>query len=109
MVFPSSEFDRMMPDTITVQAASTVDKYGKQAWAVGASVRCRLVFEARMFRDADGRDVNEIGRAITFGHVSGVSPRDRVVLPDGRSPVVTSVTNTKDEDGSHHVVIGFGA
>lgn len=101
-------FSEMMSDTITVFGASTVDKYGKQSFSgTGTAYQCRLVFENRMIRDDDGREIVEAGRAIVYG-VAVASVKDRVTLPGGKSPLVTSVATIKDEVGEHHTVIGFG-
>ena len=103
------DFYVMMPHTITVFGSSTLDKYGSQAWSgSGTSYRCRLVFDKRMIRDSDGREILESGRAIVYG-VASVSVKDKVTLPGGTSPLVTSVATIKDELGDHHTVIGFGA
>lgn len=103
------DFSEMMPHTITVYGASTVDKYGKQSFSgSGTAYQCRLIYENRMVRDNDGRETLEAGRAIVYG-VATASVKDRVTLPDGKSPLVTSVATIKDENGDHHTVIGFGA
>jgi hypothetical protein len=103
------DFYVMMPHTVTVFGTSTMDKYGKQAWSgAGTNYRCRLVFDSRMVRDAEGREILEEGRAIVYG-VATVTVKDRLTLPGGRSPLVTSVATIKDETGDHHTVIGFGA
>lgn len=105
----SREFFEMMPHTVTVYGSSTMDKYGKQAWSgTGTEYRCRLVWDQRMVRSTDGREILEAGQAIIYG-VATVDVNDRVTLPDGSSPLVTSVEQIKDEAGDHHSVIGFGA
>lgn len=103
------DFYVMMPHTITVFGSSTVDKYAKQAWSgSGTNYRCRLVWDQRMVRQADGREILEAGRAIVYG-VATVDVNDRITLPSGTSPIVTTVATIKDEVGDHHTVIGFGA
>lgn len=102
------DFSEMMPHTITVFGASTMDKYGKQSFSgSGTSYQCRLMYDSRMVRDTDGREILEAGRAIVYG-VATVSVKDKVALPDGRTPLVTSVEQIKDEKGNHHTTIGFG-
>lgn len=103
------DFYVMMPHTIQVFTASSLDKYGKQSFSgSGTSYRCRLVFQSRMIRDSEGRETLEAGRAIVYGTAT-VAVKDRITLPDGKSPLVTSVEQLKDEKGDHHTVIGFGA
>lgn len=106
----ASDFYAMMPDTVIVYGAGSVDKYGKQSFgASGTSYRCRLVFDSRMVRDAEGREVLEAGRAIVYGPAA-VTVKDRIGLPGGKSPLVTSVSTLKDETSTnHHTVIGFGS
>lgn len=102
------EFFEMMPHTVTVFASSTMDKYGKQSWAgSGTAYRCRLMWDQRMVRTTDNREILEAGRAIVYG-VATVDVDDRITIPGGKSPLVTSVQQIKDEVGDHHTVIGFG-
>ena len=103
------DFFVMMPHTVTVFASSTLDKYGKQSYsASGVAHQCRLIWDSRMVRTTDGREILEAGRAIVYG-MATVDVNDRITLPDGTSPLVTSVSKLKDEFGDHHVAIGFGA
>lgn len=103
----SSEFEEMMRETITVQTQSSLDKYGKQAWGTGVTYKCRYMAEQRVLRDQDGREIIEQGRALVYG-VAVASVKDRVTLPNGAHPLVTSVDTVYDESGTHHTVIGFG-
>jgi hypothetical protein len=103
------DFYVMMPETVTVYATSTMNKYGSQSWSgSGTNYRCRLVWDSRMVRDAEGREILEAGRAIVYGPAT-VSVKDKLTLPNGNSPLVTTVATIKDEKGDHHTVIGFGA
>lgn len=101
------DFAEMMQDTITVYPHSTLDSYGKQSFGAGVSYQCRLVGEQRIRRDKDGREVIEMGRAIVYG-VAVVDVRDQLALPNGETPLVTSVDQLADENGDHHTVIGYG-
>lgn len=106
----SPEFLEMMPDTITVFAQSSVDKYGKRTHsATGTAIQCRLIFDTRESRDAEGREVVEEGRAICYGAFPAVTTAHRLALPNGKTPIVLSVATIKDETGqNHHTVITFG-
>lgn len=102
------EFAEMMPHTVTVYGSATLDKYGKQSYAgSGTSYQCRLIWDERMTRDTQGREIVEAGRAIVFG-VATVDVDDKIELPDGSTPLVVTVSNLKDEVGDHHTVVGFG-
>ena len=103
------EFLPMMLETVTLRANSTVDKYGKQSFAAsGVSYRARLVFDVRLVRDAEGREVVQAGKAILYGAVPSLNPRWQITLPDGTTPKITFVDTVLDEDGDHHSVVGFG-
>jgi hypothetical protein len=105
----SPEFLPLMLETVTLKPNSTLDKYGKQSFAAsGASYRARLVYDTRMVRDSEGREVVEAGRAILYGAVSSLSPRWQITLPNGTTPKITFVDTVQDEDGDHHSVVGFG-
>ncbi len=102
------EFAEMMPHTVKVYSAATVNKYGQQSFSGSfVSYQCRLIWDERMVRKTDGREVVEAGRAVVYG-VAVVSVDDRIELPDGSAPLVTTVGELKDEVGDHHSVIGFG-
>ena len=105
----AKDFYVMMPHTVTVFGSTTLDKYGRQSFSgTGTSYRCRIIWDQRMMRTADGREILEAGRAIVYG-VASVDVNDRITIPGGGSPLVTSVAQIKDEVGDHHTVIGFGA
>lgn len=105
----SPEFLPMMPDTITLKSQSSVDKYGKQSFAAsGTSFQARLVWQEKILRDMEGREIIEAGRAILYGAAASATPQWQIILPDGSTPKITSVALIKDEDGNHHSVIGFG-
>lgn len=105
----AKDFYVMMPHTVTVFGSTTLDKYGRQSFSgAGTSYRCRVIWDQRMVRTTDGREILEAGRAIVYG-VAAVDVNDRITIPGGGSPLVTSVAQIKDEVGDHHTVIGFGA
>jgi len=105
----SSEFLPLMSEIVVLKANTTMDAYGKQSFAAsGVSYNARLIFEARMVRDADGREVVEAGKAIIYGAVSSLTPSWQITLPDGTNPKITFTDLIKDEDGDHHSVVGFG-
>ena len=105
----SKEFLPMMRETVTLRAQASLDKYGKQSFATGASTyRARLIWQERILRDKDGREIVEAGRAILYGAAASVTPQWQITLPDGSRPKITSVSTIEDEDGDHHSVIGFG-
>lgn len=102
------EFLPLMLETVTLTAQSSLDRYGKQSFAAsGTSYRARLVWQERILRDKDGREIVESGRAILYG-TTDADPTWRITLPDGSTPKITMVNTIQDEDGDHHSVVGFG-
>jgi hypothetical protein len=101
------DFAEMMTDTITVYGQSSIDKYGKQTFGSGTSYYCRLINEQRILRDNEGREIIESGRAVIYG-MATINVKDKIGLASGATPAVTSVSRLKDEDGDHHMVVGFG-
>jgi hypothetical protein len=105
----SKEFLPLMLETVTLNAQTSLDKYGKQSFsASGSSFRARLIYDERILRDKEGREIVEAGRAILYGVASSATPQWKITLPDGSTPKITSVDVIQDEDGDHHSVIGFG-
>jgi hypothetical protein len=105
----SKEFLPMMRETVTLRAQTALDKYGKQSFAAsGQSYRARLIFEERILRDNEGREIVESGRAIIYGVAASATPEWQITLPDGSTPKITMVDTIQDEFGDHHSVIGFG-
>jgi len=105
----SSEFLPLMLETVTLKGQSSLDRYGKQTFAAsGTSYRARLVWEERILRDQQGREIVETGRAILYGAAASATTQWQITLPDGSTPKITSVDTIQDEDGDHHSVIGFG-
>jgi hypothetical protein len=105
----SREFLPMMLETVTLRAQASIDKYGKQSFASGGtSFRARLLWDEKILRDKDGREIVETGRALLFGVAASVTPQWQITLPDGSTPKITTVDTVQDEDGDHHSVIGFG-
>ena len=97
-----------LTETVYLSTQSTVNSYGKRTFSSGVAYAARLVYEDRLIRKADGRDILETGRAIIDGNPE-VTNNSKILLPDGTTPVITSVSQVKDEFGSgHHVVVGFG-
>lgn len=98
----------LMPDTITLFADTGVDKYGRPSWSGGGSqYRCRIMAEDRLTRTEQGDDVLITGRAVVYGPAT-VTTDYKLVLSDGKEPVIIAVDQIADEFGDHHTVITFG-
>jgi len=105
----SKDFLPLMLETVTLKAQSSLDKYGKQTFsATSSSFRARLVYDEKIIRDSEGREIVEAGKAILYGVPASLATTWEITLPDGSTPKIVFVDTIKDEDGDHHSVIGFG-
>lgn len=103
-----AEFLTMMPSTVTIYAKTAMDAYGKMSYSgSGTAVRCRIQETGRVVRSPDGRDVYETGTIIFYGSPT-ISEDSKIVLPDGTSPLILSVTNHNDDIGANHITVSFG-
>lgn len=101
-------FLAMMPSTVTIYAKTAMDAYGKMTFSgTGTAVRCRIQETGRVVRSPDGRDVYETGTIIFYGCPT-ITTDSKIVLPDGTSPLIISVTDHNDDVGANHITVSFG-
>ena len=104
-----STFLEMMPDTITFNAGSAIDKYGKRTYGgTVTSARGRVVYESRLMKDTEGQDILSTGRVYLYGPYASLTLGDKITLPNSTSPVIVGVETKKDTGGNHHTVVHFG-
>ena len=66
---------------------------------------CRVQASSDLIRDAEGKEVVVTGKVYALGDVD-VRIGDKVILDDGSSPVIASVSKNNDENGDvDHTVI----
>lgn len=101
-------FADMMTSTVTVYASDTVDAYGKSTYdATGVEWQCRIQERIQKYPSENNRDVFENGSIIFYGDPD-ITTDSKIVLPDGSSPVILSVTKHLADDGPHHTTVVFG-
>lgn len=103
-----SKVAEFMTDTVVFTAKSAVDKYGKATFG-GAVVTAtgRLIYDTVRTRDAQGVEVTDIGRFITYGPQTSITVSHRMVVGSDTF-TINGVDNLADENGAHHTVIRFG-
>jgi hypothetical protein len=108
--FDSANFLEMMPDTITFNATTATDKYGKKTFGgANVSVRCRLIDDIVLIKNAEGQDIVAVGRAILAGNYSTLTLGHKLTLPDGRTPVIVKIDSKNDTSATtHHTVVYYG-
>jgi hypothetical protein len=108
--FDSANFLEMMPDTITFNATTATDKYGKKTFGgANVSVRCRLIDDIVLIKNAEGQDIVAVGRAILAGNYLTLTLGHKLTLPDGRTPVIVKIDSKNDTSATtHHTVVYYG-
>lgn len=98
----------LMPSTVTIFDKSSVDAYGKMSYpATGTTVRCRIQETGKVVKNADYVDVYEVGSIFFYGTPT-ITTESKIVLPDGKSPLILSIRVHNDESGPHHTTVSFG-
>jgi hypothetical protein len=99
----------MMPDTITINAGTAIDKYGKRTYGGSTqSIRCRLVQDTQLVKTADGQDILSAGKAICSAAYTSITLGDKITLPDGKTPVIVKLNTVSDTVGAVYTAIYFG-
>ena len=101
------DFALLMTQTVTIQAPTTTDAYGKATYGTATTVQCHVVEKVATIVGADGRPRTSQGSVYCFGPVT-VDDTYRLVLPSGRVQPIIGVQTRYDESGAHHTVISYG-
>jgi hypothetical protein len=104
-----SAFLEMMPDTITFNGSTAMDKYGKKTFG-GSTVtaRGRIMNDTVLIKDQNGQDIVTEGHVILYGNYSSLTIGHKMTLPNSLSPVIIKIDNKSDTAGTHHTVVYFG-
>lgn len=101
------DFLALMPHTVTIQPLTGRDEYSRPTYGPGIQYRARVVGKQKLVRAADGSERVSATTIYVVG-VSGISPEDRITLPDGSQPPILAVSRMPDERGDHHEVVYCG-
>lgn len=103
-----SKVSEFMTDTVVFTAKSAVDKYNKATFGGTVTTATgRLIYDTVRSRDAQGVEVTDIGRFITYGPQTSITVGHRMVVGSDTF-TINGVDNIADENGAHHTVIRFG-
>lgn len=101
-------FADMMTSVVTVYDRASTDAYGKITHdATGTEWRCRIQEKVQRYATEHNRDVFEGGTIIFYGNPD-ITSDSKILLPDGSSPVIVTVTKHLDDEGAHHTTVVFG-
>jgi hypothetical protein len=99
----------LMPDTVTVYAASTPRPDGSDGFSTsGTSYRARVTFDPATVARAAG-PTDDVSAVAWIASTAVIARSAAITLPDGTSPPVKQVVRVDDGDGLHHVKVLFGA
>ena len=103
-----TDFLELMGDTVTIYSTASVDKYGKRTTSgTGTKYNCRVQAQSETLRDTEGRTIDVVANVYVYG-MATVANGDRVLLPDGSTPVVVMVNNNNDQVGNYYTSIKLG-
>ncbi len=104
----STEFEELMPHTITVAALSglSTDGYGTETYGTATSYKSRVVGKQHLVRSFAGIEETAKTR-VTIASTSTFAASAQITLPDGSTPELLALTAVPDEDGWHHQVASF--
>jgi hypothetical protein len=89
-------FAELMPFVIKVFKRSSVDQYGRPAFAsTPVLYQGRPMESESLSRTVEGDDVVIAGKVVIFG-LADVTTDDKIELPDGSQPVIIDVDVTDD-------------
>jgi len=87
---------------------------GTVQYGTPTTYKCRLEYETKVIKTADGRDIYSSGRAYLTQFALGISTESRVTIPNQtqpilKHPVIMYVQNNYDENGltGYNTVLHF--
>jgi hypothetical protein len=87
-----------MTQVVTWEPRTGLDEYSRPTYGAATAVRCRVVGRTKLVLDTNGQEVVSTTVVYCDGN-PGISPEDRVTLPDGSQPVILRVESYPDETG----------
>ena len=99
-----TQLRKLMLDIITVEPRTGIDPYTQPTYGAGVAYQCRIEGAVRQIRMADNT-VKISNTTIYLAADYGISPMDRVTLPDGTQPPILRADAGDDENGPYIQVL----
>lgn len=96
---------QLCPHTVSIELWSSQNSYGEPSYAAAATYSCLIEKRPRLVRALDGKEVVSGAAVYLTEAVSGLTPKARVTLPDGSTPVILSVSTFPNKSGDYFSVI----
>lgn len=105
-----ADWQDVMPHTVTYEAVSGRDDYGAPTYATAVTyAHSRVQYsQKRVASNVTGHDTLSFCQCWIPAALTGLSPDDRITLPDGSSPKIVGWEIRVDEAGNHHTKVAFG-
>lgn len=101
-------FSGMMPSTVSLNAVSSTDEYGKRTFsATTTSIQCRVQTTRKIMISEDGSQIPVEGTVYCYG-TSAATVNDKLTLPDASVVPILSVETRNDDTGSYATIISYG-
>ena len=104
-----NEFLDCMPQTVVVNAFSSLDSYSKPSFStVGTTYSALIQDEQKLVRALDGTEQV----AETTAHInstSAIDPDSRITLSNGDTRPILAIETLSDDEGVHHAVVHLGS
>ena len=101
-----SDWNDMLPHSITVEPFSGVDSYGAYTYGSAVTHRARVQGKNRLVTSVTGEEA--VSHITIYVGTASIGPKDRVTLPAPFSPTVPNILDVQyvsDESGAHHSVV----
>ena len=104
-------FEKYMPDTVTVTKFSSKDERGNKTYSGATTHYARIEYRQHIVINAQGQDVPARGTVYLAASSSGAfplaTPDDQLTLPDASTPPILSVTRANTTSRAQHEAIHF--
>ena len=103
------EFLDCMPQTLVVNAFSSIDAYGKASFAAAGTTYSALIEdEQKLVRALDGTE--QVAETTAYINSTGaIDPDSKITLSNGDKRPILALQALSDQDGIHHVVVHLGS
>lgn len=97
----------LMKDTVTITTGQTVNNYGEKSGGSSTAYTARYVKKLEWIRDIQGEMRKAFG-IVYLDRVTGVTPNDKITLPDSTTPPILRVDTFPDDSGSYYEQVYLG-
>lgn len=104
---PVSDFEDMMPDTLSHSELIGHNSYGEPTYGSPVTLQCRLTYDPTKVIDSLGEEVVSKATAWVSSVSLSIDPDDEFTTSFGETLYVITSSRIQDEGGVHHHKIFF--